>query len=150
MSIARLDFTDGRYAAALPFAMEAEAALRDQKEFSTLWIEALGLHARLLERLDRKTEALSVFEAADGQIVAAFGAHSNVAAAARLDRVGFLVDAGKVEEARALLKPEAERQKATGPTASSPPCSTTVWRRSGWPNPILAARRRPRANPCGF
>ena len=112
MSIARLDFTDGRYAAALPFAMEAEAALRDQMEFSTLWIEALGLHARLLERLDRKTEALSVFEAADGRIGAAFGAHSNVAAAARLDRVGFLVDAGKVEEARALLKAEAERQKA--------------------------------------
>lgn len=112
MSIARLDFTDGRYAAALPFAVEAEAALRDDKEFSTLWIEALGLHARLLERLDRKTEALSVFEAAESRISAAFGADSNVATAARLDRVGFLVDAGKIDAARAALKDTAERLKA--------------------------------------
>lgn len=103
---ARVDFADGAYAGALPFAEEAETLLRAGER--ALWIEALSMRARLLERLDRADDAVSAYAEADARIAAA-GPDDGVLATLRLDRVQPLLRAERVEEARALLEAEKAR-----------------------------------------
>ena len=103
---ARVDFADGAFALALPFAEEAETLLRAGEQ--SLWIEALSMRARLLERLDRADEAVAAYEEAERRVAAA-GPDDGVLATLRLDRVQPLLRAERVEEARALLESEKAR-----------------------------------------
>ena len=103
---ARVDFADGAYARALPFAEEAETLLRGREQ--ALWIEALGMRARLLERLDRANEAVAAYEEAEARVAAA-GPDEGLLASLRLDRAPTLLRAERVGEARALLESEKAR-----------------------------------------
>jgi hypothetical protein len=103
---ARVDFADGAYARALPFAEEAETLLRGGER--GLWIEALSMRARLLERLDRADEAVAAYEEAERRVAAA-GPEDGVLALLRLDRAPALLRALRVDEARALLEAEKVR-----------------------------------------
>ena len=109
ISQGRLDYMDGAYRAALPIFAVAAGLLRPRPKETRLWVEAMGFHARLLERLDRTAEALAVADDMAAEIGKRDGDDRIMAAAARLDRAHYLLRAGKSAEARDLLKAEAER-----------------------------------------
>ncbi|MEO8667092.1 MAG: hypothetical protein ABI399_01135 [Bauldia sp.] len=105
----QMALTDGEYRKALPAIEAAIPILEADAKEEDSWVTALALRGRLLERLDRVSDAVA---AADEEI-AAFekrqGAASPVASAARLDRIEFLVRAGRRVEARAALGAESDR-----------------------------------------
>jgi len=109
MLLGRMDFIDGAYRSALPVFEEAEALLRERIERADIWIEATSYRARLLERLDRTREAAEVAADTAQRLAQRKGADSLQASAARLDLAHFLLRAERSDEARALLKAEAER-----------------------------------------
>ncbi|QLP96880.1 MAG: hypothetical protein HZY79_05010 [Rhodoblastus sp.] len=107
---ARIDYADGAHTEALPAAEEAEALMRDERRDRALWIEALSIKARLLERLDRPNDAVETARAAEASITSQ-EAGGALLAMLRLDRVTALLRAERIDEARALLESEKARLK---------------------------------------
>ena len=107
---ARVDYVGGAYTQALPAASEAEALMRGAVEDRKLWIEALSIKARLLERLDRPGEAVETVQAAEASLKGDEN-EAILVAMLRLDRVPPLLRAERTDEARALLESEKERLK---------------------------------------
>lgn len=107
---ARVDYADGAYTQALPAADEAEALMRGARGDRALWIEALSIKARLLERLDRAGEAVETVRAAEASLKGE-EAEGPLLAMLRLDRVTPLLRAERIDEARALLESEKARLK---------------------------------------
>jgi tetratricopeptide (TPR) repeat protein len=105
----RMAFNDGDYRKALPAIEEAVPLLEADATEEDDWIEALALRGRLLERLDRVREAIASADAAVAAFEKRKGAGSTVAVAERLDRIEFLVRAGRGEEARRALADESDR-----------------------------------------
>jgi hypothetical protein len=107
---ARIDYADGAYTQALPAADEAEALMRGERRDRALWVEALSIKARLLERLDRPNDAVETVRAAEATLKGE-EAQGALLAMLRLDRVTPLLRAERIDEARALLESEKARLK---------------------------------------
>lgn len=105
---ARLDYVEGAYSKGLPIASEAERLLRADPRDKAVWVEALGLKARFLERLERPNEAVSAFEEAEGALTDS-ESDGPIRDAMRLDRAGFMLRAGRTRDAGLLLQSETER-----------------------------------------
>ena len=102
-------FVDGDYRPALAAIEEAVPLLEADPEQEASWFQAVALRGRLLERLDRVADALAAAEAAIEAFEKRKGADSVVAIAERLDRIEFLVRAGRSEVAREALDAEDRR-----------------------------------------
>ncbi len=105
----QMAFADGDYRLALPALEEALPILETDPDEEESWTTALALRGRLLERMDRVGDALKAVDAEIAAFEKRKGADSQIAMAARLDRVEFLVRAGRSAEARRGLLAEGDR-----------------------------------------
>ncbi len=107
---AQMAMTDGEYRKALPAVEAAIPILESSSEEEESWVAAVAMRGRLLERLDRVSDAIAAVDEEIAVFEKRKGADSVLAVAARLDRIEFLVRAGRRDEARRALAAEAERR----------------------------------------
>jgi tetratricopeptide (TPR) repeat protein len=105
----QMAFADGEYRLALPALEEALPILENDPDEEESWTTAFALRGRLLERMDRIADALKAVDMEIAAFEKRMGAGSQMAMAARLDRIEFLVRAGRSAEARSDLEREGER-----------------------------------------
>lgn len=109
MGRGRAAMEDGEYQIALPVFEEAQKLFEQTGDEPTLWFETAVHHARMLERMERKEEALRVN--AQAIFYAEKKTLQNEAAllALRMERVEYLILTGQKADAIALFNTEKDR-----------------------------------------
>lgn len=102
-------FEEGLYLQALPILAEAAALLAGDADNAEVYVQAVGLQARLLNRIERDQEALDIIDKLLAEVERSSGADSRIASAARIDKAEMLMKAGRRAEAVIILDAEHKR-----------------------------------------
>jgi tetratricopeptide (TPR) repeat protein len=102
-------FEEGLYLQALPILAEAAALLAGDADNAEVYVQAVSLQARLLNRIERDQEALDLIDKLLAEVERSSGADSRIASAARIDKAEMLMKAGRRAEAVIILDAEHKR-----------------------------------------